>query len=155
MEGATAARQRPGRRGDVGDRERRNGGGLFVVAGSQDDTAPHRRESVDDLRRLLVRDPTIAEECDAGTGLEIRRRRPVVHEVCEAAAGIARCGLVEVDHQAPSRCRGETDRGEVMEQRVRGSDRQDPMDHVSSRHVGERTNRSRRLKDLDTIGSVA
>lgn len=112
---------------------------MHRAAISQHDPTPAPEQPIDGLGGLVEGDATVAEDCDSLPTLQVDGPNPVVDEVSKRAAGELRSRLVQVDDETTTGAGGQPERGDVVQERIARTNREDPMDEVSLRHEPERT----------------
>ena len=116
---------------------------------TQHQSAPDLEQTIDRGSGVGEGGAAAAEDRHPLPALEIRCSETVVDQIAERVVAVARGLAVEIDDEASPRCSGQTERADVVENGVTGSDCEHPVDHVSMSHAPERTKPGKAWEDLD------
>ena len=117
-----------------------NAEGMRRAAISYDHPTPGPEQTIDGVGGVGEGNTSVSQNCHPLTTLEVGSSHPVVDELTERVTRVTRGGLGEIDDQATTCGGGQTERSDVVQNRVGRTNCEHPVDEVSLRHGRERTN---------------
>ncbi len=122
---------------------------MRCAAVTEHDPAPDLEQPIEGGSGIGEGDASVGENRHPLPALEINGSEAVVDEVSEGVVRVARRHLVEIDDEASTGCCGQTEWGDVVQNRVTRPDCEHPMDEVPLSHEPERTKPGEPWEDLD------